>query len=280
LMVLKILAISGLVVCGLLLGSSAGAVAHAATVPFSVVTFGAAMTPVLFAYGGWQTASFVANEMTNPKRDLKRAMIFGVIGVVALYVSINCVYLWILVSKGLADSTTPASTVMERILGVAGSRITAVAITVSTLGFLSQAMLTAPRVYFSMAADGLFFRQVATVSQGARVPVVAIVLQGICATVIAIAGAYEQILNYVVSVDFFFIGLTAASVLVFRKRDFGSLRNPLLTVFFVAASWWIVFSTIRHSPFESGIGLGILLAGLPAYAYWKRKPAAIVGIGN
>lgn len=278
LMVLKILAITGLVVCGLTLGSSAGAVSHATTVPFSVVTFSAAMTPVLFAYGGWQTASFVASEMTNPKRDLHRAMILGVIGVVVLYLSINFVYLWILGPKGLAESTTPASTVMERLLGVTGARITAVAITVSTLGFLSQAMLTAPRVYFSMAADGLFFRQVATVSKGAQVPVVAIVLQGIFATIIAIAGAYEQILNYVVSVDFFFIGLTALSVLIYRKRDFGAWfkgRSPALTLFFVAASWWIVWSTIRHSPLESGIGLGILLAGLPAYAYWNRSGASV-----
>ena len=107
---------------------------------------------------------------------------------------------------------------------------------------------------------------------------VAIVVQGIFATIIAIAGAYEQILNYVVSVDFFFIGLTAAAVLIFRKRDFGSWRNPLLVVFFVAASWWIVWSTIWHSPLESGIGLGILLAGLPAYAYWTRgdRRAAVI----
>jgi APA family basic amino acid/polyamine antiporter len=270
LMVLKIVAISGLVICGLLFGSRGSF--PSIRMDFNFQIFGAAMTPVLFAYGGWQTASFVAAEMKDPKRDLRRAMILGVIGVVALYVSINCIYLWILGPIGLAQSQTPASTVMEKILGSTGARLTAVAITISTLGFLSQAMLTAPRVYFSMAADGLFFRQVARVSESTQAPVAAIVLQGIFAAIIAMSGGYEQILSYVVPVDFFFIGLTAASVLVFRKRDDRRVtRNPLVAIAFVLASWWIVVSTIRASPVESGVGLGILAAGLPAYWFWRSR---------
>ncbi len=270
LMVLKILAIAALVVCGALLGDSRGAVGASNAVDgFSLTAFGAAMTPVLFAYGGWQTASFVAAEMRDPKRDLRRAMILGVIGVVTLYVSINCVYLWVLGPGGLAATKTPASEVMERILGRAGSQFTAIAITVSTLGFLSQGMLTAPRVYFSMAEDKLFFSQVARVSQRTQAPVAAIVLQGVCATVIALVGGYEKILSYVVSVDFFFIGLTGASVLVFRRKD-GASRNPLVALLFVTVSWWVVASTIVHDPASSGIGLAILAAGLPAYLYWSR----------
>ncbi len=282
LMVMKILAIGGLVVCGLAFGSSAGSIAGpAAAAGFHPATFGAAMTPVLFAYGGWQTASFVAAEMKNPKRDLRRAMILGVIGVVTLYVSINFVYLWVLGPGGLGVSKTPASAVMERILGATGSRLTAVAITVSTLGFLSQGMLTAPRVYFSMAADGLFFPQVARISASTQAPVAAIVLQGIFAAIIATVGGYEKILSYVVSVDFFFIGLTAASLLIFRRRQGATAtagsKNPLLILFFVAASWWVVGSTILHAPAASGIGLAILAAGLPAYWYWSR----VVGVkGN
>lgn len=270
LMVLKILAIAALVVCGALLGDSRGAVGASNAVDgFSLTAFGAAMTPVLFAYGGWQTASFVAAEMRDPKRDLRRAMILGVIGVVTLYVSINCVYLWVLGPGGLAATKTPASEVMERILGRTGSQFTAIAITVSTLGFLSQGMLTAPRVYFSMAEDKLFFSQVARVSQRTQAPVAAIVLQGVCATVIALVGGYEKILSYVVSVDFFFIGLTGASVLVFRRKD-GASRNPLVALLFVTVSWWVVASTIVHDPASSGIGLAILAAGLPAYLYWSR----------
>ena len=270
LMVLKILAIGALVVCGAVLGDSRGAVAMAgAAGGFSLSEFGAAMTPVLFAYSGWQTASFVAAEMQDPKRDLRRAMILGVIGVVTLYVSINCVYLWILGSGGLAATKTPASEVMERILGSAGSRFTAVAITISTLGFLSQGMLTAPRVYFSMAEDRLFFSQVARVSERTQAPVAAIVLQGVFASIIAFVGGYEKILSYVVSVDFFFIGLTGASVLIFRRKD-GVARNPLAALFFVAVSWWVVASTILHDPASSGIGLAILAAGLPAYQYWRK----------
>jgi basic amino acid/polyamine antiporter, APA family len=278
LMVLKIVAIAVLVICGFALGSSNQAVAAQESASFELTRFGAAMTPVLFAYGGWQTASFVAAEMRDPSRDLRRAMILGVIGVVVLYVSINVVYLWILGAQGLADSKTPASTVMERVMGINGARFTALAITVSTLGFLSQGMLTAPRVYFSMAADGLFFRQIAQVSAKSQAPVAAILLQGFFAAVIATVGGYEKILSYVVSVDFFFIGLTAASLIVFRRRDdSASLAQAALLLFFVTASWWVVASTVLHDPVSSGMGILILAAGLPAYWFWSSRTPRIEG---
>ena len=154
LMVLKGAAIAGLVVCGLYFPP----IAHtASSVPvdtsFSLGSFGAAMTPVLFAYGGWQTASFMAGEMRNPKRDLARAMVLGVIGVVVLYGSVNAIYLKALGPEGLAATTTPASTVMQEWLGNRGASLTAAAIAISTLGFLGQGMLYAPRAHFAMAVN-------------------------------------------------------------------------------------------------------------------------------
>src|SRR6202011_2920250 len=134
------------------------------------------------------------------------------------YLSMNFVYLRVLGPDGLAATSTPASTAMQRAVGSAGATFTAVAIAISTLGFLSQGMLTAPRVYFAMAEDGLFFRSVAFISKRTQVPVVAIALQGILAIVIALSGRYEQILNYVISSDFIFFGLTAATLFVFRRR--------------------------------------------------------------
>lgn len=275
LMVLKILAIAAIAAAGLLLVRGVNqpwTPLLDRPVSFDLITaFGAAATPVLFAYGGWQTASFMAAEMRDPKRDLARAMLIGVLGVLALYLSINLAYLRVLGVEGLAANTTPATAVVRQVMGSAGETVTAIAITVSTLGFLSQAMLTAPRVYFTMAADGLFFPAVARVSPRTRVPVIAILLQGIWAMVIALSGRYEQILNYVVSVDFLFIGLTGSCVFAFRGRSPG---HPYTTILFCAACWFVVANTIYRYPGDTVLGLLILSSGIPAYLFWRRKKTA------
>lgn len=278
LMVLKGAAIAGLIVCGFYFAP----MAHEPTTldtNFSFGSFGAAMTPVLFAYGGWQTASFMAGEMRNPKRDLARAMVLGVVGVIVLYAGVNVIYLRALGSAGLAATTTPASTVMEQWFGSRGASLTAAAIAISTLGFLGQGMLTAPRAYFAMAADGLFFKSVAKVSPVTRVPIFAIALQGVWAIVIAMSGRYEQILNYVIPVDFFFIGLTTTCLFWFRRRDRTPSDHavpgyPWTGIFFVLAAWLIVAATIYHYPRESGIGLLIQAAGIPAFLFWNRRKSA------
>jgi basic amino acid/polyamine antiporter, APA family len=239
---------------------------------------GAAMVPVAFAYGGWQTASFVAGEMRDAGRDLSRGLVVGVMGVVVLYLSVNFVCVRVLGPAGLAATTTPASAVMRAALGQRGAQWIAFGITVSTLGFLSQGILTAPRVYYAMARDGLFFNCVGWLSPRTGAPVVAILLQGVTATVIAVSGGYEQILNYVVSVDFISFGLTAASLFVFR-RQYGSSAaqeiylapgHPYTTALFVLSCAAIVTSTIVNSPANSAIGWGILLTGIPVYLYWSR----------
>jgi APA family basic amino acid/polyamine antiporter len=169
---------------------------------------------------------------------------------------------------------------MRIALGPTGARLIAAGIAISTLGFLSQSMLTAPRVYFAMAEDGLFFAAVGKLSQRSRVPVIAIVMQGVLATAIALSGKYEQILNYVVSVDFIFFGLTAICVFVFRRRlkgerAAGSLArvpgHPVTTVIFIAVCWLVVINTVYQYPANTLIGLGILLAGIPAYFLWQRR---------
>jgi basic amino acid/polyamine antiporter, APA family len=237
------------------------------------------MTPVMFAYGGWQTASFVAGEMRDPRRDLARGLLIGVLGVVALYVAVNVACVLALGAGGLAASPTPATAVMRLAFGERGAALIAVGIAISTLGFLSQGMLTAPRVYFAMAADGLFFRRIAWIDPRTRAPVVAIVLQGVLSLVIALSGRYEQILNYVVSVDWIFFGLTAGTIFVFRRRgsgdgDAGSRipGHPFTTAAFIVAAALIVVSTVWKYPANSAVGIAIMLAGIPAYLLWRRAP--------
>jgi APA family basic amino acid/polyamine antiporter len=281
LMLLKAAAIAAMVAAGVLWG---GGTVHPWPLldrPVSLGlggAIGAAMIPVAFAYGGWQTASFVAGEMRDPRRDLSRGLIMGVIGVVTLYLAVNFVCVRVLGPEGLAATRTPASSVMRAALGERGARWIAVGIAISTLGFLSQGILTAPRVYYAMARDGLFFKSVGWLSPKTRVPVVAIILQGATATVIALSGRYEQILNYVISVDFISFGLTASSIFVFRRKDTAASSelyltpgHPYTTGLFVIACAAIVTTTVWTFPANSASGLVILLAGIPVYLYWSRK---------
>jgi basic amino acid/polyamine antiporter, APA family len=291
LMVLKILAIAGLVAGGgFLVSRPRLELRPVFDRPLSldlVTAMGAAMTPVLFAYGGWQTSCFIAGEVVEPQRNLPRGLVLGVLGVIALYLAVNWVCVRDLGPAGLAATTTPASAVMQAALGEKGGALIAVGIAVSTLGFLSQSILTAPRVYFAMARDGDFFRSVGWLHPRTHVPVVAIALQGVWATVIALSGRYEQILNYVVSTDFIFFGLTATCLFVFRHREAAIRRrgeplppsrrvrmpgHPITTLLFVAACWLVVINTIYKYPGNSAVGLAIVLGGIPVYFLWARRP--------
>jgi APA family basic amino acid/polyamine antiporter len=280
LMLMKSAAIAALVIAGLSLGGGSIDATPLLDRPLScglAGALGAAMIPVAFAYGGWQTASFVAGEMRDPKRDLSRGLVLGVTGVVVLYVAVNFVCVRVLGPEGLAETRTPASAVMRTALGEQGARWIAIGIAVSTLGFLSQGILTAPRVYYAMAKDGLFFRTVGYVSPRTGAPVVAILVQGAAAAIIAVSGRYEQILNFVVPVDFLSFGMTAASLFVFRrrKRSDGDLYlapgHPYTTGLFVLSCAGIVASTVLTAPKNSAIGFAILLTGIPVYLFWNRS---------
>ena len=302
-MILKLIAIAALVGFGLTVtGAPASAIATPTVVASggstsslpgiwnSLTAFGAALIPVQFAYGGWQTSCFVAGEVREPRKNLPRGLLLGVLGVIAVYLSVNFVCVHALGAQRLGETRTPASAVMRLALGENGARIIAVGIALSTAGFLSQSMLTAPRVYFAMAEDGLFFARLARLNR-ARVPAFAIALQGTLAVVITLSGRYEQILNYVISVDVIFFALTAATVFIFRSRGktdappvnaspmpvrlgprtFRVPGHPFTTLFFIVACAGVAFSTLYRYPHNSLIGLGIMLTGLPAYLFWRSQ---------
>lgn len=284
-MLLKIAAIAAIVACGIVLlarGLGATNAMRAGAPPVSNVwmALAAALTPVMFAYGGWQTASFAAAEMRDPARDLARAMLYGVLGVVALYIAVNAVFILALGAGGLASTIVPAAAVVDHLSPRAhlGAAVIAGFVALSTLGFLSQAMFAVPRVYQAMAADGLFFDGVARVSPRTHVPTRAIALQGTLAAIVAASGTYEAIMSYVISVDFIFYGLAALALFVFRARAKGAPPaagyaipgHPWTTGFFMLASWGIVAATVHADPAHSLIGMTFLLLGLPAYFVWMR----------
>lgn len=279
LMVLKIVAIAMLVVCGFLFAKQSASPSGLLDRPLStdlVTAFGAALVPVIFAYGGWQTATFIAGEIKEPRKNLPRGLILGVTGVVVLYLAANVVYTTVLGTNGLAASAAPASDVMRSALGDFGARLIAAGIAISTAGFLSQSMLTAPRVYFAMAKDGLFFERVGTVHPRTRAPIVAIALQGLLAIIIALLGTYERILNYVVSIDMIFFGLTACCIFIFRRREQAAAvtmvpGHPFTTLVFIAVCWLVVINTVYRYPHNTLIGIAIMIAGIPAYWFWRVR---------
>lgn len=248
------------------------------------VAFGSGMIPVLFAYGGWQSASFLASEIREPRKNLPRALVLGTIGVIALYVGVTFACVAVLGPAGLAATSTPASDVMRRVLGTRGAAFMAVGIGISTLGFLSQSVLTYPRVFFAMAADGLFPSGVSRVHPRTQVPVVAILLASLLTVTVLLAGHYDAILVYVESMDGLFFGLSALTLFVLRRRQmaegvqsaFRAPGHPWTTIAFVAVNWLVVANSFYRYRANALLLLGILLAGVPTYFYWsstKRKIA-------
>jgi len=277
-MVAKIGAIALLVVCGLLLAPAASPDAAAPSGEPGLRGFLAAMIAVLFAYGGWATATFVSGEIDDATRTLPRALLWGTAAVVALYVGVNAACLRTLGVSGLAASAAPAAEVVSRVMGSSGAQAVAVAVAVSTLGFLAQGMLVCPRVYYAMARDGLFFETLGRLHPKTGVPHVAIALQGALAIVTALSGTYEQILSWVITVDFVFLAATAATVFVFRARGpvgtIPAMRtpgHPFTTLFFVTVSLAVVASTFIEHPVRSLLGWALVASGVPVYFMWRRK---------
>ena len=232
--------------------------------------------PVLFAYGGWQTASFMTGEMRNPGRDLARALLLGVIGVTAIYLSVNVVCLRTLGPDGLAATVTPAFTVMQKAIGERGALFMAITIAVSTLGFLSQGMLTAPRVYFAMARDGLFFRWIAWLPKSTRAPVAAIALQGLLAVDYRDFRALRADLELCRLDRFHFLRADRSIALCVPAPNTGCARtsNARASVHHYLFCSDLLAGGACHVLPLSGkqlFGLGLLLLGIPVYFYWSRR---------
>jgi APA family basic amino acid/polyamine antiporter len=281
--VLKVAALVLLIGAGLLLPvreTVGGADAVTTASPALLVAFGAALVPVMFSYGGWQNVNYIAEEIERPRRNIPIAAITGTVVVVTVYGLVNLVYLKALGREGLAGTLTPAADTVNALLGGAGDKLIALTIAVSTFGFLDLTMLAPTRVYYAMAADGVFFRRVARLHPRFQTPSLAIVLQTVWAVCLALSGTYAQLVDYVVFADWIFFGLAAASLFVFRRRyplkqrdggTFTAPGYPILPALFVLAAIWIVISVILANPVRAGIGMALLATGVPAYLYWSRK---------
>ncbi len=243
--------------------------------PSGAFAFGAALIPILFAYGGWQNANYVAEEMRDPERHLPRALILGTAIVVLVYLLANVAYLRTLGLAGLAGTETPAADASARWLGAGGARFVAAAIAISTFGFLDLAILAPTRVYYAMASDGAFFPSLATLHPRFRTPGAAIVLQSFWAVVLVLTGKYADLLNTVVFADWIFFGLTVAGLFMLRRSmgtptGFKTPGYPWLPAMFVLVALAVVYSVVREAPLRAAAGAGLLAIGIPVYFIFKR----------
>ena len=280
--VLKVAALAAIILVAFSGLAAPGWLGAPATRPANggVLAFGAALIPILFAYGGWQNANYVAEEMRDPKRYLPRSLILGTLAVVAIYVLVNVAYLRALGLDGLAGTSTPAADAVGRWLGANGERFVAAAIAISTFGFLDLAVLAPTRVYYAMAADGAFFPAIGRLHPRFQTPGAAIVLQSAWAILLTLTGRYDDLLNTVVFADWIFFGLTVGGLFVLRRRlapDDAGFRTPgypWLPAAFCTVALLVVVSTIRQAPARSAVGAGLLLVGIPVFHLFKRRFAA------
>ena len=239
--------------------------------------FGLAMISVLWAYEGWQFVSYSAGEVKNPQRNFPLGMLSGTAALVLIYLFANVGYLAALGPSGVAGSDRLAATAVATVVSPAAAKLVSVMILISIFSAANSIFLTSPRVYYAMAADGLFFRRLAEVHPRFKTPAFAIIAGAVWAAVLAVTGTFQQLLTYVVFIGWIFYALAAASVFVYRRRMPNAVRPyrvpfyPLTPLLFIAAAAAIVVNTIVSQPGLAAIGFGIVLIGAPAYLIWRRK---------
>jgi len=248
--------------------------------PPTMVALGAALVPILFSYGGWQNANYVAEEIDNPTRNLPLSLLAGTIAVVVIYVTINVVYIRTLGLTGLAATTTPAADVAARVFGSLGGTFISAAIATSAFGFLNLAILAPTRVYYAMAADRVFVPALAQLHPRFRTPGLAIIVQSAWAVVLVVSGTYERLLNYVVFGDWIFFGLTVWTVITFRRTlplhqripgRFLTPGYPIVPAAFCVVAAGIVLSVVWADPGSAARGAILIALGVPVYYWYARR---------
>jgi APA family basic amino acid/polyamine antiporter len=278
---LKLAGIGVVVLIGLFLGTSGMDLNFAVT--GSLLTndglgaFGLAMVGVLFSYGGWQHASYLSGEAVDPQRTVPRAMIIGALIVTAAYLLINVAYMLLLPVSEMAASTRVAADAVNTVFPW-GGKLVAVLIAISTFGTALIYTLSAPRIYFAMAADRVFFAKLAEVHPKFRTPVYSVVAQSVWAiALILFWGTFEKVITYVTFTDWIFFTATACIVILFRlkrpsvERPYRTFGYPVTPLIFIIISAWFVVNTLIRQPVQAGAGLAFLALGYPIFWVFRRR---------
>jgi basic amino acid/polyamine antiporter, APA family len=275
---LKMLLIGGIIVVGLLSGNGNAANYHT-FLPASlggVAGFFAALVAALWAYDGWNYAGMIGGEVERPGRNLPRVLILGTCAVIGIYLLTNLAYFYLLSGTEVGSSPRVAADAMRRAVGPSGGAIVSIAAIISIFASLNGSFLAGTRVPYAMARGGYFFAAMGRVHPKFHTPGAAIILFGVWSSLLLLSGRFEDLYRMVIFTEWIFYGMTAAAVVVLRRkrpemnRPYRVLGYPLVPILFVLVSIALLYSTLMTSPRESGIGLALIVAGLPFYYHWKR----------
>ncbi len=243
---------------------------------FSLPHFGTAMIACLMAYNGWTYISFVAGEVKRPAQNLPRALTLGMALVMALYVLANAAYLRVLSVPQIANTARVGAALAERTLGSGGAALVSLTVLISIVGAINGCILTAARIPFAQAQDGLFFRHFGRVHPRFETPAFAIVIQGLWAALLVLTGKYENLYSYSMVAAWIFYMLSVAAVYFLRRklpdleRPYRMWGYPYTLWAFMLVSTWFVVNAVVTAPGPSLMALGIIATGIPMYLFWRR----------
>lgn len=276
--IIKVVLILGVIVIGVT--ATQGTTANFGTTvpaPAGIPGFFVALVAALWAYDGWNNVAMVSSEIQEPQKNLPRALVLGTLGVVVVYLLANLAYFYVLTAAEVGGTDRVAAEMMRRILGAPGAAAVSIAAMISIFAALNGSILTGARVPYAMARDGLFFAPIGKVHPRWCTPSNSIVAMCVWSALLVLSGRYEQLFTYVIFSTWILYGMATASVIVLRKkrpdlvRPYRTLGYPVVPVLFVLVAVALLASTLRSSPRESLMGIGIILLGLPFYQYWRKR---------
>jgi APA family basic amino acid/polyamine antiporter len=279
--VVKVALIAGIIFSGLLLGQAHAPVTGPPVAPLTFAGFIAALVAALWAYDGWNNVSMVSSEVRNPQRNLPLALIGGTLAVIAIYLLANTAYFHVLTAREVAGADRPPAEMMRKIFDGPGANGVAIAAMISIFAALNGSILSGSRVPYAAARQGYFFSAIGRVSPKYHTPGVSILVLSAWSALLVLSGKYDDLFNLVIFASWILYGMTAAAVLVLRKkrpdlyRPYYTIGYPVVPVLFVLGASVLLFSTLFDRPRESFMGIGLILLGLPFYFYWKRRRQSI-----
>ena len=262
-----------------LFGGSAEPANFATSIPArgGLAGFIAALVAALWAYDGWNNLNMVAGEVKDPQRNLPRALIYGTLLVMAIYLLTNLAYFSVLSASEVGANDRVAAVMMHRILGAPGAAAVSIAAMISIFAALNGSILSGSRVPYALAHDKLFFKAFGRVNETHHTPGFSILALSAWSCVLVLSGRYEQLLTMVIFPSWILYGMAAAAVIVLRRkkpdagRPYRTLGYPVVPVLFVLVAVLLLAVTLVNSPRESGLGLIVIAAGYPFYRYWNRR---------
>ncbi len=264
-------------------GSTGNFLSDASAVPVSgglMGSFGIALVAALWAYKGWETSTYCAGEIKDPQKNLPLGLFIGSLSVIFLYILANLAYLYVFPASRMAESSRIAADVMEAAVGPVGASVVAIIILISMSGTANGHLLTAPRVFYAMAKDGLFFKGVSKVHPRYRTPHVSIIVLAIWAALLSLSGTFEQLYSYVIFGFWIFMGLTVAGVIILRRkrpdlpRPYKTWGYPITPIIFILSSVFLTVNSLIRTFWNSFAGLALIGLGIPVYLVWKRRRKA------